>query len=139
MARRITHVLFAKANYTGPRLTTKVYTGEAIELQGPVVNGILYYKVYNGGSTGTSPTMDLKVQGAPKDENVLYTALHKYRNNAATGPLTLLATFPQTTTAATIRVAYLSDYTPKFIRAIFSMAGSAPSFTAALYLDATEI
>ena len=102
MARRITHVLFAKANYTGPNATTKVYTGDAIELEGPVVKGILYYKVYNGGSSGTSPTLDVKVQGAPKDENVLYTALRKYKTNPMTATM-LLATFPQTTTAGNVQ------------------------------------
>lgn len=88
-----------------------------------------YFQLYVGaGVTGTTPTLDVKVQGAPtKDQGAAwYTALPCYRTGTAPNSIGGLMAFTQATTAGTQRK--YTDWLAPYVRAVATLGGSSPSF-----------
>ena len=129
MAQRRFYELLTRATRSASVTGNGLFLGNE-----PAHRAILTVKVYSGGSTGTSPTLDVKIQGAPIPSATLYTAVRAYAKPVMSHTAPCFATFAQATTATT--QLKFADYVPRYVRAVATIAGSSPSFNLGVYLDA---
>jgi len=102
-----------------------------------VTRGIFTLYVHSGGDcSGTNPTLDCRVQGAPTDSASMYTMVKCYSAGAAAtaGPVGGVIEFAQATTA--VQEQKFSAFVPRYLRAIATITGDSPVFNCSLWVDA---
>ena len=129
----VKHDTYAASFYTGENDTNgnKLFDTAA----GAMEDSILRLYVEAGSVTGTSPTLDVKVQGAPTTDTNLFTAVPTW-SAVGSGPVARKAAFTQATTAG-LGIVY-PGVLPRYLRVVNTLGGSTPSFKFSVWLEANQ-
>ena len=123
MAMREVLPLRAYAAY----VETAAGTGEVFQVPAGVSKGIAYLYVSAGGSGGTSPTLDARIQGASRNVEAWFTALPTWATGTAPNSVHGILAFTQTNTVA-LEAIYTEFLTP-YVRLVDAIGGSSRGFT----------
>jgi len=111
-------------------------TGQVAHI-GNQVNRVAAFLLVGTGITGTTPTLDAYVQGAPDTaRSGWWTSLPAYRGETAPNSIGGIMVFTQTNTAS--KQLKYSDYPMPYVRAKLDLGGTGPDFPCGIFLVCYE-
>lgn len=111
-------------------------TGDVYQVPPGLTRGMAYLYVSAGGTGGTTPTLDARIQGAPENTAGWFTALPTWRTGTAPNSVHGIMAFTQTNTA--VRQAKYTEFLPAYVRVIDAIGGSSRGFTYGIKLVCLE-
>ena len=106
---------------------TAVGTGEVFQVPAFASKGIAYLYISAGGSGGTTPTLDARIQGASRNVEGWFTALPTWSEASAPNSVHGIMAFTQANTVA-LEAKY-TEFLPAYVRLVDAIGGSSRGFT----------